>query len=285
MKVGKSLLTIQVKVISIIAILVLALNGCVTTSNSSLTDKADPVIAVQRYVQLGLEYIKRNELHRARKHLGRALEIDPLDASANAALGLVYHQEDEAKTAEALFLKALESDPGFTRGRSYYGAFLYSEGRLEEALEHFQYAAQDTKYEGRSQIYSNLALCYLKLEQTEQAIEAYTKTLRLDRTNGRALSGITELFIQTHDYERAQHYYNRLVRLIREEGMQHSAQSLWLGIRIAHSFKSEKQKKGLVMLLAEMYPDSDESKHAIGLLNDGYLDTGYLGAESGGESK
>jgi len=236
-----------------------------------LTNKADPVIAVQRYVQLGLEYIKRDDLQRARKHLDRALEINDKDASANAALGLIYHQEGEFKTAESLFLQALETDPEFTRGRSYYGAFLYSSERYQEALEQFLLASEDTKHEGRSQVFSNMALCHLKLEQTEQAIQAYTKTLRLDRYNGIALSGITELLIQTNNYERAQHYYNRLVRLIREKDMQHSAQSLWLGIRVAHYFGSKRQENGLVMLLNEMFPGSVESGQANLLLTTNSL--------------
>ena len=239
--------------------LCLLLQGCVTTTNSSLTDKADPDVAVERYVQLGLEYIKRGDLHRARKHLNRALQISDLYAPANAAMGLVYHQEGENSTAESFFKKSLESDPSFTRGRSYYGAYLYSVDRIEEALIQFEHAAKDTTYESRSQVFTNIALCQLKLGNTQAAIEAYSVTLRLDRNNGRALSGVTELLIQTDDYERAQHYYNRLVRLIRERGMKHSAQSLWLGIRIADYYGSSRQVSTLAGLLNRMYPDSEEN--------------------------
>ncbi|KZY80505.1 hypothetical protein A3740_06570 [Oleiphilus sp. HI0068] len=244
----------------------LLLQACVTTTNSSLTDKADPVVAVGRYVTLGLEYIKRDDLHRARKHLNRALEISPLDAPANAAMGLVYHQEGETVAAESYFKQSLETDPSYTRGRSYYGAFLYSVDRIEAALEQFKLASEDTRYEGRSQIFSNIALCQLKLGNSAEAIEAYTSTLRLDRRNGRALSGVTELLIQSNDFERAQHYYNRLVRLIRERGMQHSAQSLWLGIRIANYYDSSQQVITLAGLLEQMYPDTEENQLAKSLL-------------------
>jgi type IV pilus assembly protein PilF len=257
-----------------ISVLVLALSACVTTSNSSLTDNADPKVAVERYVQLGLEYIKRNELHRARKHLNRAIEINPNDASANSALGLVYHQEGEYEQAEKLFLVAIESGQNYTRGRSYYGAFLYSAERHQEALDQFLIAANDTEYEGRSQIFSNIALCYLKLDMKQEAIDAYTKTLRLDRTNGRALSGITELLIQIENFDQAKNYYNRLVRLIGDQGMQHSAQSLWLGMRIARHLGSTQQEQTLAGLLNEMYPDSDENMQAIELLNNQAIQLG-----------
>lgn len=235
------------------------LSACVTSSNSSLTDKADPDTAVERYVQLGLEYIKRNDIHRARKHLSRALEINPEDASANASMGLIYHQESELDKAEELFTKAINSNPNYTPGRTYYGAFLFSQQRYKEALKQFEQASKDTRYEGRAQVFSNMALCQIKLENSDAAIDAYQKALQLDRINGIALSGITELYILNGNYDKAQHYYNRLVRLIREQGIQHTAQSLWQGIRIAHHFKSREQTLGLAYLLNEMYPDSPEN--------------------------
>ena len=237
------------------------------TASSSLTEKADPIVAVQRYVDLGLEYIKREDFYRARKHLNRALEIDNDDPSANAALALIYHHDGEVKKAEGLFQKALKSDPKYTRGRSYYGAFLFAEKRFQEALEQFLSAADDSDYQGRSQIYSNIALCHLKLGQMQLAIAAYRKTLRLDRFDAKALFGISEILIQTKDFESAQHHYNRLVRLIRERGMQHSAKSLWLGIRIADYFGSTEQEATLSNLLNEMYPDSEENTRRLARVN------------------
>jgi len=248
----------NIQVYTILIALTFLLNGCVTSSNSTLTKKADPVVAVQRYVQLGLEYIKRDDLYRARKHITRALSIDPEDASANAAFGLISHQDGEIESAEASFRKAIVSDENYTRGRTYYAAFLFSEKRYKQALDHFEIAAKDTGYIGRSQIFTNIALCNVKLSDYDAALNAYQKTLRLDKANGRALSGITELLIQKKDFKRAQQYYNHLVRLIRQQGLQHSAQSLWQGIRIANFFQSDAQEASLVMLLENNYPDSHE---------------------------
>ncbi len=248
-------------------VLGLAVSACVSKTSSSLTDKADPDVAVERYVQLGLEYIKRNDIHRARKHLSRALEIDPSDASANASMGLIYHQEGENEKADDFFKKAIASNENYTPGRTYYGAYLFSLQRYQDALEQFLIASKDTRYEGRAQVFSNIALCQIKLKKNTLAIEAYLKALQLDRVNGIALSGITELYIQEGAYDKSQHYYNRLVRLIRENGMRHTAQSLWQGIRIADYFKSRDQAVGLAYLLNEMYPDSEENTAAHSLLN------------------
>lgn len=247
-----------IQAFTLLMVITLVLNGCVTSSNSTLSKKADPVAAVQRYVQLGLEYIKRNDLYRARKHITRALSIDAEDASANAAFGLITHQDGDIEKAEALFIKAISFDEHYTRGRTYYGAFLFSEKRYQEALNQFEIASNDTGYIGRAQIYTNIALCNVKLTNDEAALKAYEKTLRLDRSNGRALSGITELLLQQKDFNSAQQYYNHLVRLLRQQELQHSAQSLWQGIRIADFFQSDAQEASLVLLLETNYPDSNE---------------------------
>ena len=135
---------------------------------------------------------------------------------------------------------------------------MFSERRYQEALDQFEIAANDTGYIGRAQIFTNIALCNTKLNNIDAAITAYQKTLRLDRTNGRALSGLTELLIQTKDFHKAQQYYNHLVRLIRQQGLQHTAQSLWQGIRIADYFNSDAQEASLIMLLEKNYPNSNE---------------------------
>lgn len=249
--------------------LLLLLSSCVTTTDSALSKKTDLDKAGDQYVQLGLEYIKRDDLQRARKHLQRALEIDSKDASALGAMGLVYQEEGELKLAEKSFLASIGSDPNYTRGRTYYGAFLFSQGKYEQALKHFEIASEDTAYEGRAQIFTNIALCNLKLGRQEEALAGYERTLRLDRNNGRALSGATELLIQMGRFDKAQHSYNSLVSLIRQQGLNHTAQSLWQGIRIARHFGSMEQVKALSTVLASSYPDSEEYAQYRSLVSAG----------------
>lgn len=255
--------------VALLFLMPLLFTGCVTTTDSAFTRKADTVEAVEKYVQLGLEYIKRQDYLRARKHLKRALEIDEDNASALGAYGLIYHDDGESELAEKAFKRALDIDSDFTRGRTYYGAFLFSEGRYQEALNQFELAAKDVAYAGRAQIYTNIALCNLKLGRNKPAIEAYVKTLKLDRLNGRALSGITELYIEEGDYEQANKYYNRLVRLIASQGIRHTPQSLWQGIRISMHFGGGQQVRSFGNLLEELYPESAEYQQYQLMLGNG----------------
>ena len=249
----------SVKALALV-IVVSSLVACVTTSDSSLTRNADPAVAVQRYVYLGLEYIKREEFNRARKHLLRALEIDEDNAAANSSMGLIYTRQGEKKLAEESFEKALDSDPSYTRGRTYYAAFLFSAERYEEAREQFLRAAEDTTFESRTQVYTNMALCSVRLGDTKSAMEAYERALQLDRFNASALAGLTEVLLDGDDYKRAQYYYNRLVNQIAQQTLTHSAQTLWQGVRIARHYNAIEQAESLALLLGELYPDSTEYK-------------------------
>ena len=247
----------QTKFIAITSFLMM-LSGCVTTSDSSLSRNADPDVAITRYVDLGFEYIKREDFARARKHLDRALELDDNNPEANSALGLIYSRQGEYELAEKSFKKALSSDSSYTRGRTYYAALLFSQQRFEDALEQFMRAAEDTTYPARSQVFTNIALCHMKLGNTSQAESAYERALQLDRFNASALAGVTEVLLSTNDFRRAQYYYNRLVTQIANQALNHSAQTLWQGVRIAQHFNATDQAKSLAKLLAEQYPDSQE---------------------------
>ncbi|WP_250658504.1 type IV pilus biogenesis/stability protein PilW [Alkalimarinus coralli] len=244
----------------LIAFLVLLLSGCVTTTESAFTRKADEAKALQNYIQLGLAYIQRSDFERARLNLGRALEIDSDSSEAYAALGLLYQQEAENTLAEEHFKTALSLDDKNTRGRTFYAAFLYRLERYEEALTQFQLAGNDTDYNGRAVIFINIAQCHLRLGQNKQAVKAYEKTLALDHSQPQALIGITQLLVDEGEYLKAQRYYNRMLNIIKSSGMTHSANSLWLGIELARHFNNSTQESSYAVLLKRLYPESQEYK-------------------------
>ncbi|UZE97712.1 type IV pilus biogenesis/stability protein PilW [Alkalimarinus alittae] len=243
-----------------IGFLVFILSGCVTTTDSAFSRKADEGKAVQNYIQLGLAYIQRDDFEKARANIGRALEIDSDSSEAYAALGLLYQQQAENELAEEHFKKAIKLDAKNTRGRTFYASFLYRVERYSEALEQFELAGTDTDYPRRSVIFINVAQCYLKLDQSDQAVKAYEKALSLDRNQAQALIGITQLLVQKGEYLKGQQYYNRMVNVIRSSGMTHSAKSLWLGIELARHFNDRGQESSYALLLKKLYPESQEYK-------------------------
>lgn len=137
--------------------------GCVTTTDSRFTREADRHKAVENYVQLATAYIGQGNTERARHHLDRALELEPDSPQALAAFGLIHNSDGDAELAEKSFQKAISSDASYTRARVYYGAFLYSQGRLEESRDEFRAASKDTDYKDRGSVFYNLGMTQERL--------------------------------------------------------------------------------------------------------------------------
>ncbi len=233
--------------------------GCVTTTTNPFGAKEDKGKAVTSHIQLGLAYIERNNMERARKKLNRALELDPESAGAHAALGLVYQKEGENSLAESQFVKSLKFDPAFTRGRTYYAAFLYSQGRFQEAFNQFEAASQDTEFASRAQVFSNMGLCASKLGNHGEALKAYEKSLVLNADQPDLLISVVNLQINEQNYAAAQRYFNQFLRMVSAStGVTHTPLSLYLGIQIADYSQNTQLKNGYAELLKVLYPQSSE---------------------------
>lgn len=256
--------------IAILAVTLLFVSGCVTTSDSRFSREADRDKAVRNYVQLATAYIGQGNIDRARNHLDRALELSPDSPRALAAMGLVYRAEGEPELAEKAFRHALENGEGYTPARVYYGAFLYGEGRMEEARDQFLAASRDTSYQDRASVFFNLGLTEERLDNTDQAVTAYRRAVELSRGDARSLLALSRLLVETGDFDAAARYYERLIRVMQaNDRLRHSPESLYTGIRIARHFDDRDRESSLAMLLKNSFPESLEYQQYRVLISNG----------------
>ncbi|MGM0570617.1 type IV pilus biogenesis/stability protein PilW [Marinobacter sp.] len=233
--------------------------GCVTTTDSRFAREEDQEKAVANYVQLATAYLSQGNPDRARKHLERALDLKADDPAALATQGLLMQREGEPELAEESYRKALRSDSGYTRGRVFYGAFLYRQERFEEAREQFRQASRDTGYEDRASVFYNLGRANERTGELDAAIEAYRRALELGRGNPRWLLALSRALVETGDYTAASQYYSRLTTMMqRSPQLNHTPESLLVGIRIARHFRNYDQESSLALLLRNEFPDSEE---------------------------
>lgn len=239
----------------------LLLGGCVTTVDNAYTRKASTEKALQSHIQLGLAYIQQGDYVTAHKRLERALEIDPKSAGAHAALGLVFQRQGEPDLAEKSFRRALSYDSGYTRGRTYYAAFLYEQGRFADAAEQLRKASEDTTFEDRAQVFVNLGHCYARLEQLDDALAAYQRALSLTRApQPNVVLAISRLHQMRGEPDSAWRYYQQYLEYVRSGLATHSASSLKFGIDLAHAVEDRDREASLRLLLRNLYPNSPEAK-------------------------
>lgn len=230
------------------------LSGCVTTGDTNPLDTKDGrAKAVDAYVQLGVGYLQQGATERAKTPLQNALDLDPSNADANAALAMVFQIEMEPELAEKYYRRAISESDNSTRILNNYGSFLYDQKRYEEAGEYFQKAGQDTMYPGRSRVFENLGLNALQLNQRDKAKQYFQKALRLDPTQPNSLLESGILAYEDKDYVPARDYYTRFTKF----GSQNS-RSLLLGIRLALIFDERDVAASDALQLKRLYPASPE---------------------------
>jgi type IV pilus assembly protein PilF len=240
----------------------------VTTVQGPFTDKANAKVAEQRYIELGLAYIQRQQFEHARKSLDRAKQINSDSYGAYAAMGLLYQQEEEYKLADEQFRKALDINENYTRGRTWYAAFLYSRHRYEEALRNFQKASEDTEYDSRSQVFINIGHTAEKLKRYDLAKKAYLKVFALDPSSSRPLVELIDLEIKRGQFDEARKYYRKLQEIIRSGTAKHSLKTLEQGFIIAHHFKDHDGQTSFLLLMKNLYPNSNDYKKYKAMLSN-----------------
>jgi TolB-like protein/Tfp pilus assembly protein PilF len=114
----------------------------------------------------------------AREAATKALETDPNYATAHALLGRIadYYDGDLAAAAGHIE-RALALDPGDPEIRRYAANFALGLGRLNEAIELFDYSIARDPVNFRA--HSNLALLYMDAGQLDNAIESFRTALTL----------------------------------------------------------------------------------------------------------
>ncbi|KIQ37361.1 MULTISPECIES: type IV pilus biogenesis/stability protein PilW [Pseudomonas syringae group] len=233
---------------------VMLLVGCVSTGNvNPLSTSQGREEARKAYVQLGIGYLQQGQTERAKVPLKKALELDGSDAGANAALALVFQAEMEPELADQYFRKALSASRNDTRIVNNYGSFLYEQKRYKEAYERFEQAAADNLYPERSRVFESLGMTSIKLGNREQAREHFTKALRLDNQQPRALLEMAELSYEDGHYVPARDYYDRFSQLSEQ-----NARSLLLGTRLAKVYEDRNKAASFGLQLKRLYPGTPE---------------------------
>jgi tetratricopeptide (TPR) repeat protein len=150
-----------------------------------------------RAIRLSLHniYTAMREFAKAEEQLRQILQADPNDATANNNLGYLWaDQGKNLPEAERLIRKALELDREQKsigsvvniEGEGDNAAFvdslgwvLFREGRLEEACTWLKKATELSQGEEDPTVWDHLGDVYLRLQKTEEARQAWEKSLQL----------------------------------------------------------------------------------------------------------
>ena len=129
------------------------------------------------YVLFGASEGDREEAERSAL---KAIELDPDEAEAHLALGVVHFANREIASAIPEVETAISLNPGYASAYHLLGTLLTHIGRAEEALPRLMTAIQLSPKDGEIALFhARLALANLYLRRHEEAVEWGQKAVRL----------------------------------------------------------------------------------------------------------
>lgn len=227
--------------------------ACVTTVEGRASKNASPERAVKSFVQLGFGYLQIGNRDQARVNFNKALAVNKNSVEANEGMALLYQLDGEINLADDYFKTAIKADGSFARTRNNYGNFLFAQERFEEAFTQFEVASQDLSYDRRPVALVNLGRTSLKLGNRERAEALFDHALGLDPNMLTALEELAELKFADEEYALAKTYIDKYGKLSK-----HSAQTLWLGIRLERIFGNRDNEASYGLALKNLHPYSKE---------------------------
>lgn len=132
------------------------------------------------------KHFQGGRLGEAEVLLRNALKIQPNNADALYALGLVAYRAGKPDAAILLIAEAIEFNPSAVRFHTNICAMYEMTGQLQKAVEHGRIAV--TLKPQSSEAHNNLGVAYLSQGEVSISLEHFSKAIEADRRNADALS-------------------------------------------------------------------------------------------------
>ena len=219
-----------------------------STSTADLKKRADVRL------QLAANYYQKGQYAVALEEIQRALQSDPNSASAYSLMGLIYMDLGDRAAAETNFKRSLQIEPGNSETLNNYGWYLCRTQRERESLEYFQRAAANRLYATPAMPLRNAGTCMMQVRDYKLAEDYLRRSFEIDAASAAAKYQLARLYLITKQYDRAGFYYSLL-----ERSVDSTAETLWLGLRIARGNGDLRTEQKLAADLRRRFPTSREA--------------------------
>lgn len=240
------------------AILALCVLASACGGNHGSMPKPQPERAAELNLELGVDYLRKNNLEQAKEKIERALEQDPRNAKAHAAAGLLYDRLGEQRKSESHFDRAIALDSDNPEVRNNYAAVLCKRGEYDRGEKMALSALTDALYKTPEVALMNAGNCRLGARDKTGAEVHFRKVLERKPRYAPALLQMAELEFEQSNHLSARAFFDRYLEAARP-----TAAALWLGYRIERELGNRAGAENYSRRLRNEFPTSDETKELI----------------------
>ncbi len=178
------------------------LSACQTSPNTaSQTEKK--IAAAKINDRLGIAYLERQDIHRAKQKFLLALEQAPDIPETWYSMAYFLETTGNKEQARNYYKKAIAISPGKGEALNNYGTFLCRTGEYRDAVAHFVRATQDAHYLEQAAAFENAGVCSLKIPDSKNAMAYFQRSLEEDPGRPKAMIELAELNFKQGDYTKA----------------------------------------------------------------------------------
>lgn len=278
--------------LSFVIILLSAISMCFAQAPSPVSQKSR--------LQVASEAISAGKLEQAEHELQSVLRSTPNEVHALDLLGVVRVLQHREPQAEELFSKEVQRNPNFAPGRAHLGLLYLQMGRPEDAVQQLREAVrldpartdaagalvhilQDQSQaavdggdvnqamallnEARryapdnADVQSGFGVLALSLSLSQDAVDAFQKTLQLRGNDPLALYNLGHAFMELSKFDDARQQFAEYVKIRPDDPSGHCA----LGMTLAALERSEDARAEFERSIA-LAPTQTESYYRLGLL-------------------
>ena len=168
-------------------------NPNLTPNNPRLAHDQAVKDAAADNVQLGMAYMQRGNLPRAKEKLDRALKQDPSNPNVYAVYGLFYERVGDQKRAEESFRTAMRMAPDDPGQVNTYAGYLCRQGRVDEGVTKFVQAVRNAMYRTPEIAYTNMGVCLRSVHRDDEAAGAFQRALAVKADDAEAVFQLADL--------------------------------------------------------------------------------------------
>lgn len=248
------------KIVLIIGLVWMALNGCVSTGPSQPPlAKPDPAAqakdSARVHTELASSYFARNQYSVALEELNEAVRSDSGYGPAYNMFGLVYMELGEDALAIKNFDQALRLNPGDSDANNNYGWFLCNRGQEARSIGYFLTAQKNPLYETPERSFLNAGICTRKMGNNVAAEDYFRKAIRLQPDLEQALYNLADIHYLRNNFAESRAYLSRLTK-----NAAPNAQYLWLGVRVERKLGNRDAERSYAEQLRRRFPNTDETR-------------------------
>lgn len=164
-------------------------------------------------VQLGMAYMERHEVQRAKQKFLLAMHEAPQLPEVWYSMGYFFEVSGEPARASQSYLKALEIAPRRGDVNNNYGTYLCRSHNYQLAIKYFVKATQDIEYLDPASAYENAGLCAELIPNDALAMKYFEDALRQDPNRPLTLISMAELNYKQGQYAAARSLLSQFLML------------------------------------------------------------------------